>query len=462
MKYCISICVYICSVCFFCYEARKLTLGENEAIRVYTEFYDGYNRGMINKETGKGGLVDEDFDATSAIVINWHKYIERDSTLTSQLEYRKVFPKSSTWEVVKGKSLDFWYRDEKINRMVLKGLTPNSVYAFRVKNNGKIYHFRTLPTDLKYNSIKLAVTSDHQSPQWNKYAHNNAKMVSLIKPDMFVMVGDYVSDEGIISEENASRWAKYLDELYGFNGGYFLYSDSIGGELFTNIIIPHVAIVGNHDNGDEHHIRWPADLYAPKIIYPKFTPANWMELLFHFPFKSEGFYSEYSPEHPNINEANSEEDFGYGGFGKLSFGNYLLLIALDNGSQNWEGEPDGNLLDWEGNSIIDKWPWYKKHHSDVRQDIWLKKLLEPDNGLSAGQNYDYIIPFWHRGLFGPARINMSYKNRGILQYWLPILYRNGVRFFIEAHDHLYGRTIPMKISDQHPTGTYLKKIYYSP
>src|SRR5690625_7374559 len=75
--------------------------------------------------------------------------------------------------------------------------------------------------------------------------------------------------------------------------------------------------------------------------YPKYTAANWMELLFHFPFKSEGFYSEYRPDHPNINEEYVQAGFGPGGFGKLSFSDYLLLIALDNGIQNWEGEIGG-------------------------------------------------------------------------------------------------------------------------
>jgi hypothetical protein len=234
-------------------------------------------------------------------------------------------------------------------------------------------------------------------------------------------------------------------------------------KYFTNMIIPHVAILGNHETGDKHHIRWPTCVVTGSSNpgFPQFTAANWMELLFHFPFRSEGFYSEFRPDHPNINKNTLQSGFGHGGFGKLSFSDYLLLIALDN-SQNWEGKPDKGLHDWQGNPIIDTWPWFETHYSDVRQDLWLKNLLEPKDGPSAGEIYENIIPVWHRGLFGSARLNMSLKNRAMMEYWLPILYRNGVKFFAEAHDHLYGRSIPMGISDEQPHNTYLEKVYYQP
>lgn len=438
-------------------------LGQTEALRVYTEFADGTHRGMYNPETGVGGFVDESFDATTAMVINWHKTTKHVPEDNAFLEFRRVHPSVSAWKVVEGESYEFWHRDELIHRVILHDLDPNSVYAFRVKKGGNIYHFRTMPSSLQQRPVKIAIASDHQSPEWNKHASDNAKMVALLKPDMFLSLGDYVNCEGQVTPENAKRWASYLENLYSTTSGYFIYEAEIDGKHFPNMIIPHVAILGNHEIGDKHHIRYPTCVTTSSSNpgYPQFSAANWMELLFHFPFSSEGFYSEYRPEHPNMNKDNIQPGFGHGGFGKLSFSDYLLLIALDN-NQNWEGKPDKGLYDWQGNPITDKWPWFETHHADVRQDLWLNNLLEPEDGPSAGQKYEHIIPVWHRCLFGSIRLNMSFDNRPLMEYWLPILHRNGVKFFAEAHDHAYGRTIPMGITEKQPPNTYLDKVYYEP
>ena len=196
--------------------------------------------------------------------------------------------------------------------------------------------------------------------------------------------------------------------------------------------------------------------------YPFYRPANWMELLFHWPFRSEGFDSELTVNHPNVPADQIGKGFGRGGFGALHFSDYLLLIGLDSSNQNWEGLPPKGLRDWEGNLITDKWPWFETHHSEVRQDIWLKNLLEPEDGPSAGEVYDYIIPVIHRGLFGPTRKQMTLKNSPIMEYWLPVFYRNNVKFIKEGHEHIYARSVPMGISTEQPENTNLEKIYYKP
>jgi hypothetical protein len=372
-----------------------------------------------------------------------------------------IHPSESEWMTAEGESMEFWYRDERVNRVILTHLNPGSVYEFIVREDGERFRFRTMPSSLEERPLKIVMTSDHQSPGWNQFAHDNARMAALQKPDMFVVAGDFVNDEGRITPESANRWVTYLDHLYGIEGGYFIYEKEIDGINFENLIIPHVSVLGNHETGDEHHIRWPADLYTSNVGYPEYVASNWMQLLFYWPFSSEGFYSEFNPDHPNINPEHAREGFGKGGFGKLSFSDYLLLIGLDN-SQNWEGEPEKGLKDWEGNLITDRWPWYETHHSDVRQDLWLKNLLEPEIGPSAGETYTHILPVWHRGLFGTVRQNMTYKNRSLLKYWLPILNRNGVKLMKEGHDHSFTRTIPMQITSEQPDNTILEKITYEP
>lgn len=443
--------------------AELPSLGENEALRVYTEFADGTHRGMYDPATNSKGFPDEDYDATSGMVINWHRLPETDPLLDARLRYRKIQPDKSDWFAAEGRSMEFWFREEIVNRVVLTTLNPGSVYEFKVKDNGERFRFQTMPASLDERPLKIVMTADHQSPNWSQVAHDNAKMAALQKPDMFVVAGDYVNDEGIVSAENAERWARYLDHLYHIEEGYFIYDKEIDGHHFENLIIPHVGILGNHETGRRNHIRWPACVNTgmPEPGYPEFVAANWMELLFHWPFSSEGFYSEFRPDHPNMDPDHVVEGFGRGGFGKLSFGDYLLLIGLDN-SQNWEAEPDKGLKDWEGIPITERWPWFETHHSDVRQDQWLKNLLEPEEGPPAGERYTHILPVWHRGLFGTVRLNMSLKNREIFRHWLPILYRNGVRVIKEGHDHSFTRTVPLTVTTEQPKNTILEKVYYEP
>ena len=438
-------------------------LGRNEAIRVYTEFADGSNRGMYDPETGSKGFPDEDYDATTAMVINWHRMPEQSPDLDARLRYRRIHPRRSGWMTAEGESMEFWYREELINRVVLTGLQPGSVYEFRVSEEDRIFRFRTMPSSLDERPVRIIIAADHQSPSWNQVAHDNTKMAALLKPDMFIAAGDLVSDEGIASQQNADRWVVYLDMLYGTNDAYFIYDDHIDGIFFENLIIPHLSILGNHETGHRNHIRWPACVNTgmSEPGYPEFVAANWMELMFHWPYGSEGFYSEFNPDHPNMDPDYIRDGFGRGGFGSLGFSDYLLLIGLDN-SQNWEGEPDRGLRDWEGNLITERWPWFETLHADIRQDLWLENLLEPQDGPAAGERYKHILPVWHRGLFGSVRLNMSLKNREILNSWLSILYRNGTKLVKEGHDHSYTRTVPLAITTEQPENTFLKKIYYEP
>lgn len=444
-------------------------LGANEAIRVYVEFADGSNRGMNDPETGvRHGYEDEAFDATTAMVINWHRLPGANPELDSRLRFRTGRPEGTPdgddagWTHVQGVSYPFWHREEIINRVVLRDLEPNTVYELQVRKDGRTYRFRTLPSSLDERPVKLIFTGDHQRPSWTTIAHDNARMAAAQKPDMFVVAGDFVNDEGVPSGGNAGRWVTYLDYLFCVEDGYFFYDKEIEGETYRNLMIPHLAVVGNHEIGEEHHLRWPSGVMTGSSApgYPKFTAANWTELLFHWPYKSEGFRCELHSGHPNI--TNAMDGFGHGGYGTLSFGDYLMLVALDNCCQNWAAKPDKGLRDWEGNLITDKWPWFETHHSDVRQDLWLKQVFEPDGAPAAGESFKHIIPVYHRGLFGTSRKNMTIKNRDILGYWLPVFDRNKVRFIKEAHDHLYTRTIPMGISHEKPEGIFMDQVTYKP
>src|SRR5690606_36043844 len=135
----------------------------------------------------------------------------------SLLEIRQEHPVVTDWVTYKGESRKFWFREELVNRWIIKNLNPNSVYAFRFKDNGTVFRLHTMPSNLNQREIKIVITSDLQSPLWNNFAHGNAKLVSKIKPDMFLALGDFVNCEGQITAENAKRWATYLDYLYNID-----------------------------------------------------------------------------------------------------------------------------------------------------------------------------------------------------------------------------------------------------
>lgn len=429
-------------------------LGSLEAIRVYTEFADGKNRGMYDSDYNNKGYPDENFDATTAMVINWHRLPESESDQNARLKYREIYPSTSEWKLAEGSTSNFWKRDELINRVILKNLSPNSIYEFQVKERGNIYKFKTMPSSLDDRAVKIAVVSDFQTPNWPYPAHEIAKLAASQKPDMFVVVGDVISDSGDPhSKKAADGWANYLDILYGVDSAYFFCDIQIDEIIFDNVIIPHIVVVGNHDANGQ--LIQPRDVNTGgKPKYLEFTGPNWLELLFHFPFSSEGFLNEIGSNHPNKNKANFVKGYNQGGFGSLSFGNYFLLLSLNN-IQFWEGEPDPELRDWEGNLITDIWPWYGEIQSGIRQDLWLEQVFK-------NNQYKHVIPFYHRALFGGVRLNMSHKNRDVLKYWMPLFYRNNVKVIVEGHEHLYKRTIPMKITNSQPFDTYLERVSYKP
>lgn len=114
-----------------------------------------------------------------------------------------------------------------------------------------------MPSSLVQRPVKIIITGDHQSPLWTDFAHDNAKMTAQLKPDMFIVNGDFVNCEGHVTLDNATRWALYLDTLYDTETGYFIYDKEIDGNIFTNLVIPHIALLGNHESGDYHHLRRP-------------------------------------------------------------------------------------------------------------------------------------------------------------------------------------------------------------
>ena len=435
-----------------------MSVGSGAVERVYAEFDDGTFRGVPDGP----GRPDEPFDATTAMTVTWHAVPTGDTAADGTARYRRVAPTTGQWTTVTGDWRPFWHRDERIYRVELRGLRPDAVYEVEISTAAPRVHLHTMPASLGDRPVTIATAADLQRDGFDGVAGRLTDRLAATAPDLFVGGGDYVSANGQPSAGAATRWAGYLDGLYGLADGRFLVDKRIDGTRYPRVIVPHVTVIGNHETGRENHLRWPSCVATNKAEpgYPTYVPAQWLELLFHWPFRSEGWTSELSAAHPNADPA-TRAGFGHGGFGKLSFGDYLLLVVLDN-NQNWETTPDPDLRDWEGNRIVDRWPWYGTRHGEVRQDRWLRTMLEPEDAPAAGDRYTHVLPFWHRGLFCTSRPNVTIKNREILSAWLPPLVRAGVRLVNEAHEHQYARTVPIGIGEEPPVGDRTERVPYEP
>ncbi len=435
-----------------------MSVGTAAVERVYAEFDDGTNRGLPDGP----GRPDEPFDATTAMVLTWHAVPTDDQSADATVRYRRLTPTSGDWTTETGDWRPFWHREERIYRAELRGLRPDAIYELEVSTAAPRVHLHTMPASLTDRSVTIATAADLQQGGFDGVAGRLTDRLAATHPDLFVGGGDYVSENGQPTAGAAARWAAYLDGLYGLPDGRFLLEKTVDGARYPRVIVPHVTVIGNHEIGRENHLRWPSCVATSSAEpgYPTYIPAQWLELLFHWPFRSEGWQSELSADHPNADPA-THAGFGHGGFGKLSFGDYLLLVVLDN-NQNWETVPDPELRDWEGNRIVDRWPWFGTHHGAVRQDHWLRTLLEPEDGRSAAERYTHVLPFWHRGLFCTGRPNATIKNREILSAWLPPLVRAGVRLVNEAHEHNYARTVPIGIDEGQPDDARIERVSFEP
>ncbi len=427
--------------------------------RVYCEFADGSNRG---RAAAGAGRPDAPFDATTAMALTWHRVPTGNDAADASIAVRQIDPTTTDWRRVEGDWRPFWHRPERIYRAVITSLQPDAVYEVRCSTTGSAVHLHTMPASLTDRAVTIAAASDLQRADFTGVSRELTRGIANEQPDFFIGGGDFVSDNGLPGEQAAKRWASYLDGLYGFPEGYFLIDKEIKDRTIPRVLVPHVNVLGNHETGRKNHLRWPTCVAtnSREPGYPTYIPAQWMEQLFHWPFRSEGFFSELRYDHPNADPA-VREGTGMGGFGTLSFGDYLLLIVLDN-SQNYETVPDPGLRDWRGDPITDRWPWYGEQFADIRQDRWLDDVLNPGSGSRAGDRYTHILPVWHRGLYTPNRPNMSLKNREILTSWLAPLADHGVRFIQEGHEHLYARTVPIGVGTTAPSIGTWEHVRYEP
>lgn len=181
--------------------------------------------------------------------------------------------------------------NKRVKWFELSGLTPNSIYEFKVKGYTEIDRFKTMP--LTNEGVKVLATSDQMNELHTFYTNvvNDSEAIKLIDPDVFVIAGDVVHDDATRVTAWDVFWKGWFDNVKSSNG----------------LLIPIVAVLGNHDgkkvdeNGGYVTLLW------------HHMGARVEDVVF--------FYNFFS----NIDET---------GYGVLDISDYLSFVYTDTGHTN--------------------------------------------------------------------------------------------------------------------------------
>ncbi|KEO72023.1 purple acid phosphatase family protein [Anditalea andensis] len=241
-------------------------------------------------------------DPTSSMVVDWHSFGEEGQTFKIRKEGE------AEWREEKGKVLEFPFTSPKrwIHRVELKGLEPDSRYDIQLEGQEAIFYFRTMPTDLRDKSIRIAVGGDTMHDKKNM--ERTGRQAMSFDPDFVVIGGDLAYANG--DPEAVGRWYQWFEA----------YNNSLIAS--DGRIVPMLVAIGNHEVQKGYYTSH-ADFVANDENRLKIAPF---------------FYSLFAfPSHP--------------GYGVLDFGKYLSLFLLDTDHTNAIG---GEQTDWLAKNLEDR------------------------------------------------------------------------------------------------------------
>lgn len=194
------------------------------------------------------------------MVVTWHT---DDNTTSAELDYR--VDGSDAWHTETSETNDFPDRDEIVHRVVLTGLVSDTIYEFRA-GDGEIRRFRTWSEN--ESAVTIASASDHQQAgdiDDDVFRAINSNIAAK-KPDLFVINGDIVNDDGGTEPTAGEDWAKILD---------IIHSDILEVSQ-DDYMIPFICLVGNHDV-DPHNLGENLEEPDHPPLIPKFFHTGWDE-----------------------------------------------------------------------------------------------------------------------------------------------------------------------------------------
>lgn len=155
----------------------------------------------------------------------------------------------------------------KIHHLELKDLKPRGHYQFRIVTDGKIYKFRTMPTDLRF-PIKFIVGGDIYTRELAPVREMN-KQAAKLNPHFALIGGDiaytaFPERRGFLRpgpKEKANRWLEWLSAWQ---------KDMVTPDGF---LIPMVPAIGNHETMGFYN-EGPDQALFFYALFPIASPEN--------------------------------------------------------------------------------------------------------------------------------------------------------------------------------------------
>lgn len=319
------------------------------------------------------------------MVINWH----RDKT-EDKLLYRKE-GESSWIERETDYEATFPHRTERIHRVVLRDLEPDTLYEFKFEGEGDedLQLFKTFPREEK--EISVVFMSDHQSTGVQGRPPVNDSVFRAInghianeEPDLVIFNGDILMCQGIVNSGRSSAWAEFLDYM--------------SGDLVTKsgVKIPLLWIIGNHD-------VLPGSLSQTNDVDPT-EPPNYVLTLFHT------LYDTNEPEY-------------YGGYGHIVCGNWFLLLCLDT---------------HHGKSIFLQKDWLESLYARYKNRYKYVLVAQHLHPYPSSRDFDMVGQDQYKAPIEFLRDEIQ-----------PIFQKFGVRYVGVGHEHVWSISKPIYIPEGH-------------
>lgn len=276
---------------------------------------------------------------------------------------------NSIWSVEHNENGN-WLKNEapQITKIEILGIITHYVYrsAFTNLNPGNIFAYRVLKNDkIVFNANGKALKSFDQPNRFVVFgdigagtteAKQIANGVFNAKPDLVLVPGDIVYDNGTISDYNKVFWP-----IYNANS-----VDSVGVPLMRNV--PFVAAVGNHD-AESRDLDAKPDALAYYHYWDQ--PLNG-------PFSIEG-----GPVIPVLKGSDVNKKAFLEGAGAR----YPVMsnFSFNNGNAHWTVLDADTYVDWTNKDLLD---WVAKDLENSQDAVWHFVLYHHPGFNSSIEHYE--------------------------------------------------------------------------
>lgn len=196
-------------------------------------------------------------DPTTSMAVQWHNEEGRVSTVFYQKEG------DAAWQAQQGaahsvKSGTLIWGELFVHTVELRELLPDTVYCFRLEGDSQVHRFRTLPRT-STRPIHFVVGGDIYQDDIFRFKKMN-KQAAKLDPDFIVLGGDIAYTRG----HNAFLKGRFF-EIKRWQTFFRAWSKQM--HTSSGLLIPLVAVIGNHDLESTH----PDPRIQPVLFYEFFA-----------------------------------------------------------------------------------------------------------------------------------------------------------------------------------------------